>query len=276
MEELTYLKSVLIGIFQGLTEFLPVSSSGHIMLLNECFNVNLEGDALGLFTVMLHLGTLLAVLIVYIKRVFNMIAHPVKSELGLLVLATLPTVAYALALKATGLDDVIDAGARLILPFAFIFTGIILLFAGRIGKLRHKAGTAHKNIGVKDALGMGLMQCIGTFSGVSRSGSTITGGLLAGLNRKQAADFSFLMSIPAILGALVLDAMDMHVSGIAAAFEGHWAIVGAGVLAAFIAGLAAIKIMLNAIKKLRFKWFSLYLFLLGAVIVVNDYIVKIW
>ncbi|MBR4234488.1 MAG: undecaprenyl-diphosphate phosphatase [Clostridia bacterium] len=276
MEGLSYIKSILIGIFQGLTEFLPVSSSGHIMLLSEIFGLELEGEALGAFTVMLHLGTLLAVCIVYIRQLIQMLAHPVKGDLKWLIVATLPTVAYALVLKATGWDELIDSCARTLLPWAFLLTAVLLLLADGIARNRRLAKATHKHVTFKDALCMGLMQCVGTFAGVSRSGSTITGGLASGLNQKSTADFSFLMSIPAILGAAVLDGHDILKNAeLTSVFAGKAPMLIAGVAAAFIAGLLAIKLMLHLIKKARLKWFSLYLLLLAALIIINDY-AHIW
>ena len=205
MEQLTYFKSIILGLIQGLTEFLPVSSSAHVMLAEEIFGLKLEAGLAGAFTVMLHVGTLIAVVAWYFKRILKMLAHPIKGELKYLILATIPTVVFVLALKYTGWDDVIDSVARTLLPYAFLFTALILLLADGIGKARSIAKTSHGKVKAKDAIIMGLMQCVGTFTGVSRSGSTIAGGLAGGLKRKSAADFSFMMSIPAILGAAVLE-----------------------------------------------------------------------
>ena len=277
MEALTFLKSILLGIFQGLTEFLPVSSSGHIMIASEIFGLDMSGETLSAFTVFLHLGTLLAVVIIYFKQLIRMIAHPVKSDLKWLILATLPTVAYALILKTTGWDSIIDETARTLLPFAFLLTALLLILADGIARNRKIAKTTHKNVRFRDALGMGLMQCVGTFTGVSRSGSTITAGFAGGLQRNRAAEFSFLMSVPAILGAAVLEGYEMIGNGeLAACITSSLPMVAAGVLAAFVSGLIAIKLMLHAIRKLRLKWFSLYLFLLAGVIIVNDFITKLW
>lgn len=271
---MSLLKAILLGIFQGLTEFLPVSSSGHIMLASEVLGVELEGGVLSALTVILHLGTFFAVFILYFERVWKLLMHPIKGELKWLVVATLPTVIYALVLKATGWDDVVDATARTLLPYAFLLTAVFLLLADGIGKNRKKAKNTHKQVGFGDALSMGLMQCVGTFTGVSRSGSTITGGLASGLDAQNSADFSFLMSLPAILGAAVLDIMsdagDLHALG---EFLPETL---AGVIAAFVAGLIAIKLMLSVIKKMRLKWFSLYLALIAGLIIVNDYIIALW
>ena len=273
MEQLTYLKSIILGLIQGLTEFLPVSSSGHVMLAEEIFGLKLEAGLAGAFTVMLHVGTLIAVVAWHFKRIIKMLAHPVKGELKYLILATIPTVVFVLALKYTGWDDVIDSVARTLLPYAFLFTALILLLADGIGKARSIAKTSHGKVRAKDALIMGLMQCVGTFTGVSRSGSTIAGGLASGLKRKGAADFSFMMSIPAILGAAVLELRHVLKSdALQTALSSQLPQALAGVLAAFIAGLAAIGLMLRLVKKSRLKWFSLYLTLLAALLIVNTYV----
>jgi len=278
MENLTYLKSIIIGIFQGLTEFLPVSSSGHVMLFSEIFGLDLEGGILGTFTVLLHLGTLMAVVIMYFSRVWEMFKHPIKGELKWLIVATIPTVVFSLAMRALGWNDVIDSSARMLLPFAFCFTAVLMFLADGISKNRSLAKNTHKRVGFMDALHMGLMQCVGTFSGVSRSGSTIIGGLAGGLDRRAAADFSFMMSMPAICGGLCLDGWDVLTDSalMAQVFDGNVSMLCAGVLAAFISGLLAIKLMLSAIKNVKLKWFGVYLLALTAVILVNDYFVKIW
>lgn len=276
---LDFLKSILLGLFQGLTEFLPVSSSGHIMLMSEIFGLDMSGELLEVFTVILHMGTLLAVMLFYMKQVWELIAHPIKGNLKWLIVATIPTVVWALLLKKTGWDDVVDASARTLLPFAFLLTAVFLLLADGFARSRKIARTQHKRVKFKDALIMGLMQCVGTFSGVSRSGSTITGALASGLDSKNAADFSFMMSIPAILGAAALDAWGIVKGGSAVSMDMITANLGpivAGVLAAFVSGLLAIKFMLFIIKKIQLKWFSLYLLVLAAVVLINDYVGSIW
>ena len=277
MEELSFIKAALLGVLQGLTEFLPVSSSGHILLLSEIFGLSFEGATLTTFTILLHAGTLLALLVIYFKRVIALFAHPVKGELKWLIVATLPTVVFALLLKVTGWDEAVDAGERTLLPFAFLLTAVFMVLSDAFAKSYKQAKKTHKNVGFKDALKMGLMQCVGTFSGVSRSGSTITGGLASGLTSKSAADFSFMMAIPAVCGSVVLEAWDwLKDGGGIGALEGSYAQVAVGVLVSFIVGLLAIKFMLAVIKKAKLKWFALYLVLLAALILVNDYAYKIW
>lgn len=271
METISWLSATLIGLFQGLTEFLPVSSSGHIMILNEWLNVNLEGGALQLFTILLHVGTLIAVLIMYRKQIIDMILHPFASDLKWLIVATVPTVIYALLLKVTGIDDTLDAYARTLLPWMFFVTGIFLFLADKFAQYHAAGKSTHKSVKFKDALAMGLMQCIGTFAGISRSGSTITGGLVTGLNRKKVADFSFMMSIPAICGAVLLDLLDLEGATVEVLTNSIGPVI-AGVVVAMISGLIAIRFMLYMIRKIRLRAFSVYVGILGAVILVMDLI----
>lgn len=273
MGTISYLKALLLGLFQGFTEFLPVSSSGHIMIIQEWLNVDMEGGALGLFTVLLHVGTLVAVLWVYRKTVWQMICHPVNSDLKWLIAATIPTVAYTLILKALDLDDKLEASARALLPWAFFTTAIFLFLADKLAEYHAAGKTTHKRVRLSDAIVMGLMQCVGTITGVSRSGSTITGGLAMGLNRKRAADFSFLMSIPAILGAVALEGIDLiQGEGAPVGLSESALPVALGVLAAMLSGLVAIKFMLFVIRKIHLKWFAVYVGLLAMAILVKDYL----
>ena len=170
----------------------------------------------------------------------------------------------------------IDDCSRRLLKLCFLFTALILLLADGIARSRKAAKTTHGKVKFRDALSMGLMQCVGTFAGVSRSGSTIAGGLASGLRRRSAADFSFLMSVPAILGAAVLDGWKLYKGGQLSAFAGDsLPLVFAGIAAALVSGLLAIRLMLLAIKKSKMKWFSLYLALLALLVFAND-IFGIW
>jgi len=153
----------------------------------------------------------------------------------------------------------------------FFLTGIFLFLADKFAQYHAAGKTTHKKIGLKDALAMGLMQCIGTFAGVSRSGSTITGGLAVGLNRKKVADFSFMMSIPAILGAVLLDLLDLE-NASAAVLKSSVGPILAGIAAAMISGFLAIKFMLYMIRKIRLRWFAVYVGILGAAILITDII----
>lgn len=265
--------SIWLGIVQGLSEFLPISSSAHLQLFSELFKVDLSGDNMHLFIVLLHTGTMIAVLLCYWRRVWLMIKHPVLSDLKWLVVATIPTVVYALIKP-----DFPESFERSLMPFAFLLTAFMLYMSDYLAKLRDIGKTAHKDVKWYDVLAMGFMQIIGTFMGVSRSGSTLFGGLATGLHRKNAADFCFLMSIPAVCGAVVLDMYEIYKSeaGFAVIGEIGTVQIAAGIAAAVVCGILAIKFMLFLVKKISLKWFSLYTAVLGLVLIFNDFFFKWW
>lgn len=259
--------AMLLGLVQGLCEFLPVSSSGHLLLLQEIFGVT-EGAMF--FTVMLHLATLVAVCIVYWEMLKKLILHPFSKTVGMLVLATVPTVAIALLFKLVEPFKSFYASTEQgkFLGVGFLLTSL-LLFLSDIIRARGGKGRKLKDIRATDALFMGGMQGLAILSSVSRSGSTIAGALFSGLTRKAAADFSFLMSIPAILGGAVIEIPEAIETGIGGI---HWTCVVAGMLVAGMTGYFAIKIMLVAIKKKKLWGFAIYTALLGAAVLVDQYV----
>ena len=269
---MTVIQSLILGMVQGLTEFLPVSSSGHLMILQKAFGISAEADKLLMLDVLLHLGTLLAVFAVYWRRILNMILHPVESELKWLVLATIPAVIAALTINFT---DVFEG--RFII-WSFYLTSLVLVAGNFIGNQRRLQRKFHKEVTWADAAVMGVMQAIAILPGLSRSGSTITGGLASGLTRKRAADFAFLMSIPAILGSVVLQAKDLFFPDGAAAASPDAAIsagaILAGVAAAAVFGFLAIKLMLWVVRRISLNWFALYTFLLGTFLLIDKYLIK--
>ena len=263
------LQALIIGIAQGLTEFLPVSSSGHMLVLETLFGINTSGDDMLLFMVLMHLGTLLSVCVVYWKRILNMILHPIQSELKWLILATIPTIIAAVLFD---FDDVFEGK---FLCWSFWLTSVVLLAGDIIGKRIRASGHKVKEVGLPQALSMGIMQAVAILPGLSRSGSTIAGGLFSGLNRKKAANFSFLMSIPAICGSIVLEGYKFVTGEIAAPSIEIMPIV-VGILAAAVFGFLAIKLMLRIIKNSGMKWFALYTFLLGGLILLDKFVTHIF
>ena len=259
-------EAFVLGVVQGLTEFLPVSSSGHLMVLQKMFGISAEGDGMLVFNILMHVGTLIAVFIVYWKRIWNMIRHPFKSELKWLVVATIPAVIAALTL------DFDDAFEGKFIIWSFYLTSIVLVLSGFIGNQRRRQKKYHKDTRWYDALSMGIMQAIAILPGLSRSGSTIAGGLASGLTRKRAADFAFLMSIPAILGSVVLEGKDILELGASSAVSATSIVIG--VAASMVFGLLAIKLMLIVVKKISLNWFALYTFLLGTFLLLDKYFFK--
>jgi len=248
-------EAFVLGVVQGLTEFLPVSSSGHLMVLQKMFGISAEGDGMLVFNILMHVGTLIAVFIVYWKRIWNMIRHPFKSELKWLVVATIPAVIAALTL------DFDDAFEGKFIIWSFYLTSIVLVLSGFIGNQRRRQKKYHKDTRWYDALSMGIMQAIAILPGLSRSGSTIAGGLASGLTRKRAADFAFLMSIPAILGANILDVGEALAEG---GDPGLLPIYAVGVVVAAVSGYLCLKLLRYVAEKGRFGGFAYYCWFAGA------------
>ena len=258
------LQAFILGAVQGLTEFLPISSSGHLLIIEKLMGISSENGSLLTLNILLHFGTLVAVFAVYWKRIWNMIYHPIKSELKWLVVATIPAVVAALVVDF----DAAFEGKFII--WSFYLTSVVLVTGTAINRHRRRNHSLHKDIRWTDALAMGAMQAVAILPGLSRSGSTISGGVASGLSRKRAADFAFLMSIPAILGSAVLDLKDVLFDGLGGRIDLLPTVVG--VLAAAAFGLIAIKGFLALIRKVSMNVFAAYTFLLGTLLLLNKYV----
>lgn len=259
---MSILESIVLGIVQGLTEFLPVSSSGHIVLLQKIFGLTgLEGATdpwLLFFDTMLHLGSLVAVVIVLWKYIIDLFRKPFHTLLYLII-ATIPAVIFSLLFK----DFVDKAFGGSFLGYSFLLTAIILCVAELIAQRTARK----KDIKAGSALTMGLMQVVGILPGVSRSGSTIAGGIAYGVDREKAARFSFLMSIPAIIGANMLQGFEVFKSDVTI----QWAPALVGAVCACIAGYIAVKFMLALIQRKKLYGFAIYVALLGIFVLLDQY-----
>ncbi|MBQ6235096.1 MAG: undecaprenyl-diphosphate phosphatase [Clostridia bacterium] len=268
---MVFLIAILLGLVQGLCEFLPVSSSGHLLLVSKLTSGAVGEDYFGsFFTIMLHVATLIAVLFVYREQVLSIIKRPIQKLTLHLIIATLPTVAVALILKKfDALDNWLDAGN--FIGFSFLLTAIFLTVSELFFR-RRKAKKSLKTMRWTDALVIGGMQAIGVLPGVSRSGSTIAGALGMRIDRKSAADFSFLLSIPAILGGLVLELYKMVKEP--AAFEVDFTFAAAMILAmlvAAISGYFAVRFMIRLITKKGLLGFAIYTGTLGIIVLILQF-----
>lgn len=267
------LSAVIFGIIQGLTEFLPVSSSAHLALCHSLLGL-ITPDGYPGFDVLLHLGTLFAVILIYRKDLYGIFKGLFTSPKKLLknkfrtavleynerlavfsVTATLPTVIAALC----GMDELSDTLA--LYPAAvgalLIINGIMLIIADFCKKQTVIAET----VKYRHAVGMGLFQVLATVPGISRSGATVTGGMLCGIKREDAVKLSFIMSVPAIIGACILKAPEL----ISAKPDTATLLVyAAGCAAAAVSGLIAIKLLVFVSGRSKFRYFSYYCFAVGA------------
>ena len=259
-------KAIIVGIVQGLAEFLPVSSSGHIVLTQYLLGIRELGSEHQpdlAFEIILHLGTLVSVLLFFRKSLWKLVQSLFRNEMAderkkifFLGLATIPAVIAALLFK-----DFFDAapGNPVFVSSLLIVTGLVLFVPKFV-----KGGAS--GVGLKGALAMGIGQAFAILPGISRSGSTIAAGLVSGVKAEKAAEFSFLMSIPAIAGGFVLtmkDKIDQTGSvsdAFAACFNSAYI---AGAAAAAVVGLLAIYLVMGAVKKGRLEYFSYYCFIAG-------------
>lgn len=264
------LQSVLLGAVQGLGEFLPVSSSGHLLLCRLLLGIQTESPSMKMLDILLHVATLIPVVIIFWKDWIDMILHPVRNKtLILLVIASLPTLCiYLLAKKLfpeAGGFAVFDSGW--FLGVSFLLTSFFLLLCDRLALSGSRR--PGKKVGIFQALVMGTFQGIGMIPGVSRSGSTIFGGVCTGMNKSTAAKFSFMMSAPAILGSLLMEGKNALEAGYLKEIEPVSAL--AGMLVAAVLGFLSIRFMLKLISRVPLSWFALYLALLGILYLVLQF-----
>ena len=242
---MTVLQSIFLGLLQGLTEFLPISSSGHLMLAEKLFDV----QAGLFFDIMLHLGTLFAVVISLRHSLWQTIRHPIKSKkLLFLVVASIPTFALALLVKLFVPESIM----QLLLPIGFALTIVLIILSDKLSKPRMRL----EESGWLPIVITGVTQGVAVFPGLSRSGTTISTMKLFGMNASDAAEFSFLLSIPVILASAAgvgLEALTTPVT------IPPWYCIVIGIVAAFLSGLVSVYMVMRAVKTKSWIWFAIYL-----------------
>lgn len=290
---MSVLQSIFLGIVQGITEFLPVSSSGHLAILENIFHIDTDGGML--FDIMLHVGTLAAVFVVYHKDIWRMIVETFKmigdlfanlhiymlnrihktslkyrrvvhnnyrKFVMLVLVSTIPT--GLIGIIGKGL--VSAAGQTLLIPgICLLVTGVLLLIADTTRE-GHKLP---RQVTYKNGLLIGAAQGLATLPGLSRSGTTIAVCLLLGMDRRFAVKYSFILSIPAVLGAALLEVKDVIAEPVKASQIGVYAI---GMVFAAVVGYICIKTMLIVVKNKKFKYFSYYCFIVGAVAIAGHFL----
>ncbi|MHB8172783.1 MAG: undecaprenyl-diphosphate phosphatase [Thermincolia bacterium] len=258
---MTILEGIILGIIQGATEFLPISSSGHLVLFQKLFGLK-EGNLT--FGTMVHFGTLVAVVAMFWKDIVHMIKRPFDRLTLLIVVGTVPTVIIALVFKDF-FEYLFESGSSI--GIEFIVTGIIIWFAENMGRGHKKMD----QVSYGDAILIGILQGVAILPAISRSGLTIAGALFRGIERETAARFSFLLSVPAILGAVVLDGKNIAEQGLG---QISLAPLLIGTLVSAIAGYLAIKTMIAIIQRGSMKIFSWYVWILGGGIIIAQLLGK--
>ena len=265
-----YIEAIVLGLVQGLSEFLPISSSGHLALLQNLFEIN--EDKVIFFAVLLHIGTLVSIFIVYHKDIYALIKElfllfkdiftgkglrikerPIRKLGIMIIVSSIPT-----AIMGLLFSDYIDKifGSLTVIAICWIITGFILLFSEKLKNNKKEIeGMKYRN-----AIFIGICQGLAIMPGISRSGSTIVGSLVTGLKREFAVEFAFLISIPAILGSAILEFPKAIKAGIEPSTIGPMIV---GFLVAAISGYFAITTMIKIVSKHKMRYFSYYVWIIG-------------
>ncbi len=269
---MSYLQAIILGLVQGVAEFLPISSSGHLVLFQTFFQMENYEESQMLFSVLLHFGTLVTVCVYYWRDVWEMIREfflgirdlvrpggggktqppPARRMVMLIIVATLP---LFLVLPIKNWMETVFYN-NIAVSIALLVTGCMLFFSDRLSRGHKNA----KNATVVDALVVGVAQAIGTIPGISRSGITISAGMMRGLDRKFAVRFSFLMSLPAVLGANILELADAVQQGVPDGMVPKYIV---GVVVAGVVGYFAIRLVNLLSDKGKFGLFAYYCWVVG-------------
>lgn len=260
------LKAILFGIVEGVTEWLPVSSTGHLILLNEFVNLNVTGEFQSMFDVVIQLGAILAVCALFFRKLNPF--DPGKTRLQKqktwtlwfrVIVSIIPS-----GLVGVLFDDWMDAHLHngIVVAAALIIYGVAFIFVERANEGKEPRVNSVHDIGLPTAMMIGVSQCLSLIPGTSRSGSTILGGILAGVSRSAAAEFSFFMAIPTMLGASAIKLLKFFLSG--AAFTAmDLLILLVGCTTSYIVSLLVIRGLMSYVRKHSFSAFGVYRIVLG-------------
>lgn len=270
MEFLEILKAILFGIVEGITEWLPVSSTGHIILLDEFIKLKVSADFMEMFEVVIQLGAILAVIVLFFQKLnpFSPKKDTVQKKatwkLWLkVIIAVLPSAAIGLVL-----DDWLDSHLYhyIVVAIMLILYGVAFLFVEKLNEKRTLKVDTVYDIDYKTAIFIGAFQCLSLIPGTSRSGATILGAILLGVSRSAGAEFSFFLAIPTMLGASALKVLKFLLSDTAASGM-EIALLLVGCVVSFIVSLLVIKALMEYVRKRSFAVFGYYRIGLGVLVI---------
>ena len=271
-----WLQTVIIAIVEGLTEFLPVSSTGHMIITQNLLGIEQGDPFVHAFTFIIQFGAILSVVCLYWKQFFQLDHTPVpegSSAFGrlkhkyrfywLLFIGVLPAVVIGLLAKKSGLLDWLLDSVEVV-AIMLVVGGVFMLFCDRL----FNKGSDANQVNERRAFNIGLYQCISVIPGVSRSMATIVGGMTQGLTRKRAAEFSFFLAVPTMAGATLLDLLDLLKEEASWATTHNICMLVLGCVVAFIVALLAMKWFVGFLTKYGFKAFGYYRIVVGTIIIV--------
>ncbi len=274
------LKAIFIGIVEGITEWLPISSTGHMILVDEFMKMNISDEFKEFFLVVIQLGAILAVVVLYFKKLFPFELKKVdgKSKItsnkdtwilwGKVLVACIPAGIIGLLF-----DDILDKYLynSITVALMLILYGILFIIVEKRNKGKESKINSLKDITLKTALIIGVFQILALIPGTSRSGATILGAILIGTSREIAAEFTFFLAVPVMAGASLYKLLKFIVKGVAMSST-EWGVLAFGTITAFIVSMIAIKFLMRYIKKNDFTAFGWYRIVLGIIVLLFFFI----
>ena len=263
------LKAILFGIVEGITEWLPISSTGHLILLNEFVTLNVSGEFQSMFDVVIQLGAILAVIVLFFRKLNPFALSKSKEEKKQTWSLWFKVVVSIIPSGVVGVlfDDWMDAHLHnaFVVSVALVVYGFAFIMVEKANKNRiMKVNDVHE-IDYKTAIFIGLFQCLSLIPGTSRSGSTILGAILLGVGRSAGAEFSFFMAIPTMLGASAIKLLKFILSG-AVITETEFGVLLVGSIVSFVVSMVVIKALMEYVRRHSFSAFGIYRIALGTVL----------
>lgn len=271
MQFIEYIKAIILGIVEGITEWLPISSTGHMILVDEFLHLKVSPEFLEMFLVVIQLGAICAVPLLFWDKLYPLSRKKSKAENNAIWQTWFKVIVGVLPAAVLGviLDDILDEYLYnyIVVAIALIAYGIAFIFVEKNkAEKEFKVNSVHE-LSYKDALKIGAFQVLSLIPGTSRSGSTILGGMLSGVSREASAEFSFFMAIPIMLGASALKILKFILEGFSAT-SGEIILLAIGMVVSFVVSVYVIKFLMDFVKRHDFKIFGYYRMCLGALVLI--------
>ena len=271
MQFIEYIKAIILGIVEGITEWLPISSTGHMILVDEFLHLKVSPEFLEMFLVVIQLGAICAVPLLFWDKLYPLSRKKSKAENNAIWQTWFKVIVGVLPAAVLGvlLDDILDEYLYnyIVVAIALIAYGIAFIFVEKNkAEKEFRVNSVHE-LSYKDALKIGAFQVLSLIPGTSRSGSTILGGMLSGVSREASAEFSFFMAIPIMLGASALKILKFILEGFSAT-SGEIILLAIGMVVSFVVSVYVIKFLMDFVKRHDFKIFGYYRIGLGALVLI--------
>lgn len=271
MQFIEYIKAIILGIVEGITEWLPISSTGHMILVDEFLHLNVSAEFLEMFLVVIQLGAICAVPLLFWDKLYPLSRKKSKEENNAIWQTWFKVIVGVLPAAVLGvlLDDVLDKYLYnyVVVAIALIAYGIAFIFIEKNKAEKEFRVNSVTELSYKDALKIGAFQVLSLIPGTSRSGSTILGGMISGVSREASAEFSFFMAIPIMLGASALKILKFILEGFSAT-GGEIVLLAIGMVVSFVVSVYVIKFLMDFVKRHDFKIFGYYRIGLGALVLI--------